>query len=303
MLHVVSCYRVVTLEGYSAIDAVVRWKQDGKQKDCVKHHLQLTFRYERRPINHPDGRGRRGQSNQDDSQEEDDDDVDGKTGPQFKTHVWYSIDVSKDHGENNRLLTIEVWAQDFSSSVLEPIPLEVEDEDGWEDMDDDDEEEEEEQDKNVSLEDAMDAENEKEDDNAGAAAGDASMAENSKTTTTRKDDADNNNNDKRDRYAAYLDPDTLQDLLDWSQLRVDEYTAFFLLMSFPFYEHEWDLVGFVLDQAFGGDDDDDDNVEVVYLEKEDKDRRGERKRRGDDNGNDESANSSGNEEDSDADTL
>ena len=73
-----------------------------------------------------------------------------------------------------------------------------------------------------------------------------------------------NNSAKKDEscdtYMVYLDPDLLNQFLEWSHLSpMNEATAFFLLMTFPFYEHEWDLVGFVLDQAFGdGDGDEED---------------------------------------------
>jgi hypothetical protein len=31
-------------------------------------------------------------------------------------------------------------------------------------------------------------------------------------------------------------------------------TVFFFLMTFPFYEHEWDIVGFLLKAVFDSDD-------------------------------------------------
>jgi hypothetical protein len=72
----------------------------------------------------------------------------------------------------------------------------------------------------------------------------------------------------KDVFTAGVDPDILQQCLselgvDDPVLSEDDSAAIFLLMSFPFYEHEWDLVGFVLDAAFGpdGDSDDDDDEE------------------------------------------
>jgi len=61
-----------------------------------------------------------------------------------------------------------------------------------------------------------------------------------------------------DRFAAGMDPDVLRAFLEGSHLdraELDDDVAFFLLMSFPFYESEWDLVGFALDAVFGYDDD------------------------------------------------
>ena len=75
------------------------------------------------------------------------------------------------------------------------------------------------------------------------------------------DDDDDNNGSSRDSYTAYLDPDILHEFLDWNEFTMHDGTAFFLLMTFPYYEHEWDLVGFVLDEVFGGSDDDDDHCD------------------------------------------
>lgn len=66
------------------------------------------------------------------------------------------------------------------------------------------------------------------------------------------DDEGSSTNDKVDLYSAFLDGDLLHDFLDFTGLEpMDEDKAFFLLMTFPFYEHEWDLVGYVLDEVFG----------------------------------------------------
>ena len=88
---------------------------------------------------------------------------------------------------------------------------------------------------------------------------DASTEASANVATIKRDE-----NKELDCYAAYMDPKTLTDLLMWSQLEMDEYTVFFLLMTFLFYEHEWDLVGFVLDTVFAesleeGDDNDDED--------------------------------------------
>jgi hypothetical protein len=76
--------------------------------------------------------------------------------------------------------------------------------------------------------------------------------------------------DDADVFAAGIDPDVLDRFLEAAGLNdgdassspasrciVDHTTALFFLMSFPFYEHEWDLVGFVLDAVFGSDSDSD----------------------------------------------
>ena len=201
-MQVVSSTRVVTLDGYSRNDVVIEWTRDDRMRD-VASNVQLTFHYERQPSRLPENQ------------------PDGDKG----SHIVYSIDVSKDYGQKERLLTVEVFALGQGPSVEPAEPLE---EDEWEDDDD-----------------AMDA----------SVDASASMEV---TKAAEKPESD--------RYAAYMDPDTLDDLLTWTQLGMNEYTAFFFLMTFPFYEHEWDLVGFVLDTVFGEgieeekeDNSDDDN--------------------------------------------
>ena len=50
-----------------------------------------------------------------------------------------------------------------------------------------------------------------------------------------------------------MDPEVLETFLESTNLKsLNEATAFFLLMTLPFYEHEWDIVGYVLDTVFGG---------------------------------------------------
>jgi hypothetical protein len=71
-----------------------------------------------------------------------------------------------------------------------------------------------------------------------------------KSTTNQHDDA-------CDRFMAGMDPDILSEFVKVTACSMDEATAFFLLMSFPFYEMEWDLVGFVLESVFGSESDSD----------------------------------------------
>ena len=73
------------------------------------------------------------------------------------------------------------------------------------------------------------------------------------------DEEDGNGGSERDSYTAYLDPDLLHEFLDWNGFTMNDGTAFFLLMTFPYFEHEWDLIGFVLDEVFGGNDESDDD--------------------------------------------
>ena len=185
-MEVISSTRVETLDGHIRTNVVVEWKRDDRM-NMVTSNVRLTFHYERR---------RRNENNTDENSKQ--------------SQIIYTIDVAKDYGPRERLLTIEVWALGEGPSVEAAEPLL--DEEEWKEDDDDF--------------DAMDASTED-------------------VATTKQEDTK-----KSDRYAAYMDPETLADLLTWTQLDMDEYTVFFFLMTFPFYEHEWDLVGFVLDTVF-----------------------------------------------------
>jgi hypothetical protein len=203
-MEVICSTRVETLDGYAKTNAVVEWKRDDGMKD-VASNVRLTFHYERRLVQNEDA------------------DNNSK-----RSQIMYTIDLAKDFGPKERLLTIEVWAVGEGPSVE---PAEQLDEELWRDDDDDD--------------DAMDASTEEIS---------AKRLSTNDVTTTKKGEKK-----ESDRYAAYMDPETLTDLLTWTQLEMDEYTIFFFLMTFPFYEHEWDLVGYVLEAVFGETNDDDDD--------------------------------------------
>jgi hypothetical protein len=131
--------------------------------------------------------------------------------------------MSKNHGPNERLLWVQVFAEGSTPSHLPAKNLEVEGDgdDEWEDMDEEEED------------------------------GEKVMQDKEPSSATTDNDAP-----ECDGFVAHMDPDALGRFLEWSGLgKMDEATAFFLLMSFPFYEHEWDLVGYILDGVFGFNDD------------------------------------------------
>lgn len=43
--------------------------------------------------------------------------------------------------------------------------------------------------------------------------------------------------------------------MKWSGMNLNLQDSLFLLMTFPYYEHEWDIFGFLLECIFGGEDD------------------------------------------------
>ena len=80
--------------------------------------------------------------------------------------------------------------------------------------------------------------------------------------TATDDRQDLDRDEEHDRFVAHMDADILAEFISLVG-EMDEATAFFLLMSFPFYETEWDLVGFVLDAVFGSQSDEEEEEEAT----------------------------------------
>jgi len=174
--------------------------------------------------------------------------------------VSYTIEQGYDHGERQRILDVMIWAASNVPSTKSPVCIEDKLEDGWEDVDDDnddDNDDERIQQSKVSpdvvqrtkkqrIHGSSDGQRSDDDDGDGGGNG---------NTGTKKTGDDNDDSD-RDEYMAALDGVALHSFVQSAGLEpLDDATAFFLLMTFPFFEHEWDIVGLVLDQIFGRDSD------------------------------------------------
>ena len=250
LLRVTEYEKVLTKTGYCRINATVQFQSDGKmEKVGVARYTELFFEYER----------------------------EGTHNPGEQTSVWYSIDVARDDGPREKVLWVKVFAAgDVPSSMpaknLDELMTGDNDDDGWEDMDESGDED--------DIESTEQAESKlkkarlHEDEpskNTGGNDEDEKMED-------RKDQKDEDEDEKdeesagppmEDRFTAGMDPDALEQFLHWTQLgKMEDITVFFLLVSFPFYEMEFDLVGFVLDAVFGPDDDDDDDDDEEDDEKE-----------------------------------
>lgn len=212
MIQVTSCSRVRTRH-YVGIHATVTIENGSK--------TQLTFKYEQKPRQGAEG-----------------------------SHVWYSIEISKNHGPRENLLVVQVWGPGDVPCTTSPavcINAEAE-EDMWEDIEDDD--------------DNVEGKSIKGRDRTEMMSDESSPRTHKKPKIgsaqedTKDDDDSSEYRETHDSYMAFLDPDLLHSFIDEAKIGpIEEGTAFFLLMTFPFYEHEWDLVGFVLDEIIGGDDD------------------------------------------------
>ena len=226
LIQVTSCSRVRTRK-YIGIDAVVTINNDERTK--------LTFKYEHKP--------RRG--------------VKG-------SHVWYSIEISNNHSQRENLLIVQVWAPGDAPCTTSPaISIRQNEEDLWEDIDDEDDEndyaEEEKETHMVSDESESVKISPKpvKKQKISNASEDQDESDHGRVDNDEISDTEETN----DSYMVFLDPDQLHSFLESTNLgmeNMDEITAVFLLMTFPFYDPEWDLLGYILDDVFSGDSDEED---------------------------------------------
>jgi hypothetical protein len=231
ILRVISCSRIRATNDYCRIDAVVAFQETD--------NLQLTFRYERKRRKDNDGR---------------------ITREGF--HIRYSIELSVNHQQRENLIVVEVWAANNWPSIQKAVCInqmlqgmnkddDDDDEDGWEDIEEGNEDDgggaavEKETSTDVKESQQTNAKRQK--------LSGSGEIENDVPATDETDD----NKDEPDSYLAYLNPDILFEFLELTGIvtksadEMNDGTAFFLLMTFPFYEHEWDLVGFLLEEIFG----------------------------------------------------
>jgi len=248
-LRVTMCDRVRMGTSVARTHVIVAWP--------TKDNMELSFLYERRP--------RKGM-------------LPGTAGSGCQ--VSYTIELSYNHGQRQRLLEVMVWAASDVPSHEPAVCIqnemdneEEEEEDEWEDLDDNEGEQEEAETDVAPTKDTIGT-TATTSISSSSSSPDVVPANKKQKTDLQQDDGTTSNENNpngdmvakdssfRDEYVAFLDPDVLQSFLESAGLlseKLDDATAFFLLMTFPFFEHEWDIVGFVLDQFFGeGDDESDD---------------------------------------------
>jgi len=203
------------------------------------------------------------------------------------TQITYSIDLARDYGKKERLLTIEVMACGDSPSILEAVPM---DSDG---------------DARIMKEPIINTVNGNATDgyychgdikkvvegenitcsNSGNDNGRAActmspnptkkykISHDDNSTIQKNDTNDINKNDthqERDHFMAYVDPEVLIDFMSWTglidkdgaELEFYDMNILLLLMTFPYYENEWDLVGFVIDCVNNDDGEMEENEEI-----------------------------------------
>ena len=153
--------------------------------------------------------------------------------PKNGTNIVYTIWKSYNYGPKDIFINIEVIATGDTPSTEEAIPMfQTNDNEDqvWED---------------VIVSD--------EDDNS------ETMEELSSTSPmTRRNESTTELEDGKDYYSAFVNPSILTDWYTTWKSNLDDAATLYLLMTFPFYEHEWDIVGYLMDTVFDQMDDDDE---------------------------------------------
>ena len=132
----------------------------------------------------------------------------------FPTFISYNIELSCDYGKKEKLVGVDVYAAGTSPSISKAIPL---DDESCEEFDD---------------------------------KGNFVLKGNKKLQASNKHGIYDLLRDGTDRFDAYIDPECMERFLEWTGLSMDFESLLFVLMSFPYYEHEWDILGFLLDSMF-----------------------------------------------------
>ena len=260
LMRVISASRNVTKD-QSTIETVVEINKDNRTKG-VEDSIRLTFSFQRSQVHRIKNQSNvvlsknGGIMESSDEKNKDKDsrkkrrrpNEDGELEGELGTTLTYFIDVSKDHMQKERLIEIVVEAVGLSPSIESAIPFEVDDDESLlvEEFDENGEV--------VAKKDSHGANNQENENN------------NDENNVYAKNDEDVDEYESRDRFSAYVDPQTLQHFLESTGLDLDVQNSLFLLMSFPYYEHEWDIFGFLLECVFGDDVESMETVEDEEVE-------------------------------------
>jgi len=132
------------------------------------------------------------------------------------TYVSYKIMMSKDYGKNHPLLRVDVWSPSETPSTELAVPIDCG--------------------SNTSIS----SENE-----TGWVDGVKSISP--------PDQIGRFEDDGKDRFLVHVDSENLDSFLRMANLDFHEEFLIYFLLAFPFYEHEWDIIGFVLDMVLDED--------------------------------------------------
>ena len=194
--------------------------------------------------------------------------------------VSYTIDVCNTTEQARQPL---LWVQVYAAGVVpsshnssHAININETDDDGqWSDIDDDENDDNDPIHENVSKDDAHEPSRKVELTSSCVNTPDVETSDSQiDNHIERVENGLSDNGSTVDRYEAGMDPDVvsvlvshLSSITEKPSVKSKDFTCygditiFFLLMTFPFYEHEWDIVGFLLKAVFDSDNQTDGSEE------------------------------------------
>jgi hypothetical protein len=152
-----------------------------------------------------------------------------------KTIITYKVEYSVDYCNLEKLFGVDIYAPGNFPSVEEAIPIMDDASDAEPNMDGD----------------AIGNENDSDNDNEKPSDGRFEEIEMASMNGQSNDDP-MSCSDSTDRFGVFVDPENILSFLDRLNINFNEQSVFHFLLSFPFYEHEWDISGFVLSSVFDG---------------------------------------------------
>ena len=168
-----------------------------------------------------------------------------------KTIITYKIDYSVDFGKMERLLGVDIYALNEHPSLEQAISLQ--DEDVVESLDEESNNTKNSVDGNVHRNDKITSTGE--DD----VFEEVEMSDNGDDNDDSQSKGNNSSGGGGDRFGVYINPENVVAFLDRTNFNLNDRSVFYFLLTFPFYEFEWEIPGFVFDALFDDEDDDDDD--------------------------------------------
>ena len=163
-----------------------------------------------------------------------------------KTIITYKIEYSVDYGKLQKLFGVDIYASGEFPSVEEAMPI----------IDDDDDTKDEESASCADIDNHNKCKVEMSTNDSEYEEIEMSSNDESEETT---------NGDAADRFGVFVDPENVLEFLDRLNLNFNEQSVFHFLLMFPFFEHEWDISGFLLSSLFDDDNDVDGDVDNGHV--------------------------------------
>ena len=230
---------------------------DNSSQDVVDDYSENPGKRKRGQGDEIDNKRTRLQQQEDERDEDCDDEVSNKDTDNFepKTIVTYKIDMSIDYGQRETLLGVDVYALGHQPSVEEAVPMmsdEAEDDENEEDpqlMADEDE----------GVDSDADCNGRRESNESSNMKQPISKVNDTEFEEVEMADTDDDNVQEEgdvgrgDRFGVFVDPQCIVSFLDRINMNLNEQSVIYFLLTFPFYEHEWDLSGFILSMFDDGE--------------------------------------------------